>query len=643
MFDTIAPRYDLINRLMTFGLDQAWRRGTVAALALPEGARVLDLACGTGDLSRLAQRRGYRVVGADLSAGMLGANGASTPLVEADGSRLPFADGAFDGLVCGYALRNFTDLAATLAESARVLRPGGRLAVLEVDTPTAPLWRAGYDLWFTKAVPALGAALSDREAYRYLPQSVAYLPPTPVLRAMLREAGLLRRRDPPPRRWPEPDGGGHPRRRAVTTGLHARTVPLEYGPDALEFDGSPTVLFDRPGLTLVGWGTALLVTAAEAAAALAAIPCDDAVGTIGSGPVALGALPFTDAFAGHLVIPRFTLGTSRDVDGVTRRWATAVGPADTPLPETDELFDAVIWQYGTAPPAVTQTEARPAELTTSMDTRGLCRHGVRRRRRDGRPRRHPAQGGAVPARRASGCPGRSPWRPCCAGSAPPNPTAPSSPCRSPTAPSSGPAPSSWSPATAPGSRATRWRAPCRVATPPAPTPMPSATSPGPPRTAPSTATSSRRSRRPWRPFCAELSAPRGALAGRLPVGGPPRHADRGHARPPDRGAPAPRAPASHAGRRRHARAEALAFIAAARGGRAGLLGRAGGLGRCRGRRRVDDRHPQRAAARRRRAGHVAGRLGHRGRLRPRGRGRRDERQAGDRPRRRRARASVQLR
>jgi demethylmenaquinone methyltransferase/2-methoxy-6-polyprenyl-1,4-benzoquinol methylase len=190
MFDTIAPRYDLMNRLMTFGLDQAWRRGTVAALALPEGAVVLDLACGTGDLSRLGLRRGYRVVGADLSAGMLAANGAPTPLVEADGSRLPFTAGAFDGLVCGYALRNFTDLAATLAECARVLRAGGRLAVLEVDAPTARLWRAGYDVWFNKAVPALGGALSDREAYRYLPRSVAYLPPAAELRRLLREAGF---------------------------------------------------------------------------------------------------------------------------------------------------------------------------------------------------------------------------------------------------------------------------------------------------------------------------------------------------------------------------------------------------------------------------------------------------------------------
>jgi menaquinone-specific isochorismate synthase len=150
----------------------------------------------------------------------------------------------------------------------------------------------------------------------------------------------------------------------MTAALHARTVPLEYGPDALEFDGSPTVLFDRPGLTLVGWGTAELVPATEAAAALAAIPCDDAVGGLGSGPVALGSLPFDDAFTGQLVIPRFTLGTSRDADGVTRRWATAVGPADAPLPDTDELFDAVIWQYGTTPGVV--TDARVAELTTPM-------------------------------------------------------------------------------------------------------------------------------------------------------------------------------------------------------------------------------------------------------------------------------------
>jgi len=189
MFDAIAPRYDLVNRLMTFGLDQAWRRQTVAALGLPPGSLLLDVACGTGDLSRLAQRRGFRVIGADLSAGMLRANHTGAPLLQADCSRLPFPDGSFDGLVCGYALRNFSDLAGALTETARVVRPGGRVAILEVDAPSSALLRTGYDIWFNKVVPRLGAALSDREAYDYLPRSVAYLPPTPVLRRLLADAG----------------------------------------------------------------------------------------------------------------------------------------------------------------------------------------------------------------------------------------------------------------------------------------------------------------------------------------------------------------------------------------------------------------------------------------------------------------------
>lgn len=190
MFDAIAPRYDLINRLMTFGLDQAWRRDTLKALALPTGSRLLDLACGTGDLSKLATRQGYRVVGADLSLGMLAANRAAVPLVQSDSTRLPFNEGAFDGLVCGYALRNFTELAQAFDEMARVVRPGGRLAILEVDAPTSPLLKAGYSVWFDRVVPLIGSALSDREAYHYLPRSVAYLPPAPTMRRMLLEAGF---------------------------------------------------------------------------------------------------------------------------------------------------------------------------------------------------------------------------------------------------------------------------------------------------------------------------------------------------------------------------------------------------------------------------------------------------------------------
>ncbi len=189
MFDAIAPRYDLVNRLMTFGLDQVWRRDTVTALALPEGSLLLDVACGTGDLTRLAQRHHYRVIGADLSAGMLAANRTGAPLLQADCSHLPFRDGTFDGLVCGYALRNFADLAGALKETARVLRPGGRVAILEVDAPHSTVLRTGYDVWFNKVVPRLGAALSDRDAYDYLPRSVAYLPATPVLRRMMTDAG----------------------------------------------------------------------------------------------------------------------------------------------------------------------------------------------------------------------------------------------------------------------------------------------------------------------------------------------------------------------------------------------------------------------------------------------------------------------
>jgi isochorismate synthase len=157
---------------------------------------------------------------------------------------------------------------------------------------------------------------------------------------------------------------------ATTDGLHARTVPLEYGPDALQFDGSPTVLFDRAGLTLVGWGTAALVPADQADAALRAIPCDDEVGGPASGVLALGALPFTGAMSGLLVIPRFTMGIASDAEGVTRRWATAVGPAGEALPSTEELFDAVIWQYGAAPEVADDEPVSVRAVSSALDSAG---------------------------------------------------------------------------------------------------------------------------------------------------------------------------------------------------------------------------------------------------------------------------------
>lgn len=193
MFDAIAPRYDLVNRLITLGLDQHWRRRTVRALGLAPGSLVLDLACGTGALGDLARLHGYRVVGADMSEGMLAGRAErpdAFPAVLADAAALPLAAASCDGVLCAYALRNFTDLEASLAEAARAVRPGGRISILEVATPPRPLVRAGHRLWFHHVVPRIGAALSDPDAYRYLPESVVYLPEDPGLRVMLRDVGF---------------------------------------------------------------------------------------------------------------------------------------------------------------------------------------------------------------------------------------------------------------------------------------------------------------------------------------------------------------------------------------------------------------------------------------------------------------------
>jgi demethylmenaquinone methyltransferase / 2-methoxy-6-polyprenyl-1,4-benzoquinol methylase len=190
MFDAIAPRYDLVNRLMTFGLDRRWRQQSARALGLPAGSLVLDLACGTGDFLTILSGSGLRSVGVDLSWGMLAANHSRRPLSQADGAALPVATGSVDGITCGYALRNFTDLGAVFAELGRVVRPGGRISLLEVAEPDRGLLLVGYRVWFRTVVPRLGGLLSDPAAYRYLPKSTAYLPGTGELRAMLNEAGF---------------------------------------------------------------------------------------------------------------------------------------------------------------------------------------------------------------------------------------------------------------------------------------------------------------------------------------------------------------------------------------------------------------------------------------------------------------------
>lgn len=196
MFDRIAPRYDRMNRLLTGTMDQRWRRSMIRALRIGPGDVVLDLACGTGDLARIAAARGAHVVGLDYAARMLRLAAArrmgNVELVRGDALRLPLADGSMTAVVSGFALRNFTDIAAVLREAARVLGPGGRLGLLEVDQPRNPILRAGHAFYFERVVPLVGGLLSDRAAYTYLRDSTAYLPPEPELLAMVRDAGFPR-------------------------------------------------------------------------------------------------------------------------------------------------------------------------------------------------------------------------------------------------------------------------------------------------------------------------------------------------------------------------------------------------------------------------------------------------------------------
>jgi demethylmenaquinone methyltransferase/2-methoxy-6-polyprenyl-1,4-benzoquinol methylase len=189
MFDAIAPRYDLVNRLMTFRLDVRWRRLAVESLGLPHGALVADLASGTGDLCVELAKAGQRPLSFDLSLGMLTADHSGVARVQADILRLPLAAGVLDGATCGFALRNLVDLGSFFDELARVVRTGGRIALLDVATPPNPILRWGHKIYFGRVVPRIGALLSDGAAYRYLPQSVAYLPPPADMLERLRAAG----------------------------------------------------------------------------------------------------------------------------------------------------------------------------------------------------------------------------------------------------------------------------------------------------------------------------------------------------------------------------------------------------------------------------------------------------------------------
>jgi demethylmenaquinone methyltransferase/2-methoxy-6-polyprenyl-1,4-benzoquinol methylase len=202
MFDRIAGVYDPLNTVMTAGLHHAWRRRAADLASIGPGARVLDVACGTGDLAiELAGRvaPGGSVLGADFSERMLQLArakaaarglGASIQFEAANALALPYGDSSFDAATVGFGARNFSDLPGGLREMARVVRPGGRVVVLEITTPSRAPLSTFYGFWFDRVVPVLGRIAGDEDAYSYLPNSVKRFPGPPELAAVMWECGL---------------------------------------------------------------------------------------------------------------------------------------------------------------------------------------------------------------------------------------------------------------------------------------------------------------------------------------------------------------------------------------------------------------------------------------------------------------------
>ena len=201
MFDRIARRYDFVNRVLSIGLDKGWRRRTVRSLQLGEAPKVLDLATGTGDLAIDIARMtpGATVVGLDPSPGMLAIAhdkiakkqlADRVTLVEGDAQVLPYADGEMDAITIAFGIRNVPDRARALREMARVVRPGGRIAILELGEPKRGVMGAMARFHTRHVVPKLGALLSGKREYAYLQKSIAAFPPADEFAALMMTSGL---------------------------------------------------------------------------------------------------------------------------------------------------------------------------------------------------------------------------------------------------------------------------------------------------------------------------------------------------------------------------------------------------------------------------------------------------------------------
>jgi demethylmenaquinone methyltransferase/2-methoxy-6-polyprenyl-1,4-benzoquinol methylase len=198
MFSDTAHRYDLMNRLMTVGQDQRWRRMVIEACHLPPNGRLLDVATGTADiaLEAIKQHPDVTVFGSDFTremmlVGQMKDTGKRISFIEADAMQLPFPDDSFDAACSGFLMRNVTDIATTFAEQKRVVKPGGRVVCLEITRPATPIWRDLFHLYFHKFVPRITALMSsNKSAYDYLPASTLAFPRPPELKSMMGSVGI---------------------------------------------------------------------------------------------------------------------------------------------------------------------------------------------------------------------------------------------------------------------------------------------------------------------------------------------------------------------------------------------------------------------------------------------------------------------